>query len=326
MEKFITYSEFLFEKELKTTKRQLLEVISSHLKNEESLIIQTVLENDLVDSFYSTDLDFLNEESFKEKLAKKVESIKNTLKEKGKQALTITQEKIMKLGSNIKSYVGTIIEIIKKQISKVIEKIKGASSTAVKSSKKLAEKIKENKDKKDFQEECKNFKEIYNSGIKWIKDGFVKNVEEAMTKNATNEELELNMYKSLIDGLNTGEITLEMLFEETESGTPKIPFFKKLVDGIRSIPPIKQLFEFGEYAEKIAQNSLHKASVFLNKVAGAPGPYQFPKFGMLVGIGLEELARMAMNMGLLALIPGLGIVITIIETIETATTIISLVS
>jgi hypothetical protein len=47
---------------------------------------------------------------------------------------------------------------------------------------------------------------------------------------------------------------------------------------------------------------------------------------MLVGIGLEELARMAMNMGLLALIPGLGIVITIIDTIETATTIISLVS
>lgn len=318
------YSEFMVSYDLGIAKKKLLETIRIYSRPEESIVIDLIIESNLINEFYDGNIELLNEESFKEKLAKKVDTIKNTLKEKGKKALSDTQEKIMKIGSNVKSYVGAIIKTIKKQLEKILEIIKGAAQKAVESSDKIKEKIKENEGKKEFVDELKNFKEMYGGAVKWFKGGFVEDLEKSMTKKATNETLELHIYETLIDGLETQEITIETLLEEDKEGKPKIPFFKKLVDGIRKIPPIKQLWDFGLYAEKIANNALHKASVFLNKAAGTSGPHKFPTLGTLVGVGLEMLARKPLELGLMAMIPALGIILTTIKSVETAAFIMSL--
>lgn len=318
------YSEFIVSHNLTSAKRKLLETIQVYSKPEENIIIGIILESNLVNEFYDNNIEILNEESFKEKLAKKVSSIKKTIKEKGKSALSDTQEKIMKIGSNIKSYVGAVIQTVKKQIEKILEIIKAAAKKAVESSDKIKEKVKENEDKKEFIGELKNFKEMYGGAVKWFKSGFIKDLEESMEKKATNETLELHIYETLIEGLESQEITIGTLLEEDKAGKPKIPFFRKLVDGIRKIPPIKQLWDFGLYAEKVANNALHKASVFLNKAAGTSGPHKFPMLGMLVGVGLEVLARKPLELGLIALVPALGIIVTSIKSVEMAAFIMSL--
>jgi len=319
-----TFNEFFLEKSLQASKLELLNIIKEKSKDlSEVIVIDTIIESNLVDKFYQEGIDLLNEESFKDRLAKKVNSIKNTIKDKGKKALSDAQEKIIKIGTNVKSYVTNIIKIITKKIGDLITLIKGATSKAVKSSKKIKEKIAENKDKKEFVGELGNFKQMYSAGIKWVKSGFVKDLSKAVNTKATNETLELHVYDTLIECFKSGELTLEELLLE-EEGKAKIPFLSKLVDGIRKIPPMKQLFQFGEYAEKVATNALHKCSVFLKKAAGAGGPFQFPMLGVIVGIGLEELARAPIKMGLIAAIPALGLIVTVIETLETATTIMSL--
>lgn len=318
------YSDFIIGHNLAIVKRRLLETIQVYSKPEESIVIDIILESNLVNEFYDSNIEILNEESFKEKLAKKVSTIKKTIKEKGKSALSDTQEKIMKIGSNVKSYVGVIIKTVKKQIEKILEIIKNAAKKAVESSDKIKEKVKENEDNKEFVGELKNFKEMYGGAVKWFKSGFIKDLEESMEKKATNETLEIHVYETLIKGLESREITVGTLLKEDEGGKPKIPFFSKLVDGIRKIPPIKQLWDFGLYAEKAANNALHKASVFLNKAAGTSGPHKFPKLGMMVGLGLEVLARKPLELGLIALVPALGIVVTTIKTVEMAAFIMSL--
>jgi hypothetical protein len=318
------YADFIVSHNLTIAKRRLLETIQIYSKPEESIIIGIILESNLINEFYNNDVEILNEESFKEKLAKKVGSIKKTIKEKGKSALSDTQEKIMKIGSNVKSYVSVIIKTVKKQIEKILGIIKTAAKKAVESSDKIKEKVKENEGKKEFVGEIKNFKEMYGGAVKWFKSGFVKDLEESMTKKATNETLELHVYETLIEGIQSHEITIDSLLEEDTKGKPKIPFFSKLVDGIRKIPPIKQLWDFGLYAEKVANNALHKASVFLNKAAGTSGPHKFPKLGMMVGLGLEVLARKPLELGLIALVPALGIIVTTIKSVEMAAFIMSL--
>ena len=67
-------------------------------------------------------------------------------------------------------------------------------------------------------------------------------------------------------------------------------------------------------------------SIFFNKVAGASGPHEFPWMGMLVGIGLEELARFPAKIALLLLIPVLGLAVIAIETLEMGLTILSLIA
>jgi len=318
-DQFINYDDINLD--LKEAKLNLLNNISRHDKKYKD-VIDFIIESNLVNEVYS-----LNEIDLQKSLDNKVDSIKDTVKDKGKKALSITQQKIIKIGTNVKQYIGNVIKIIKKELAEAIGKIRKHTQKVVKSSQKIKKAIAENKDKKEFQEEVVHFKDMYGKGIAWAKKDPMNALQKSMQKKSKMEEsLEIFIYEALSEALDTGEITIDILIEQDAKGQPKIPFLKKMVDGLRNIPPFKQLWDFGKYAEKVGRNALHKASVFLNKTAGATGPWKYPDLGTIVGIGLEIVARKPLQLGLIAAIPPLGIVLTTVTTLETGATVVSLIS
>jgi hypothetical protein len=334
MVNFLSYNEFQNESRIENTHNRmlfesrvnLLNMIATIGTQEEKFVIDTILEANLVNEFYSDSNSVINEKSFKETLINKLDIIKDTIKTSGKKVLTDTQKNILKIGTSVKSYIKSIIGLINKGISSLMNSVKSRTKKAANSSKKLKKAIQENGDVVELKEEAINFKDLYSAGMGWAKSGFVKSIEASMGKKSVLEQFEIQTNNVIIEALESGEITLNQLYEADEDGQPKIPFLAKLVDGIRHIPPVKQLYDFSIWAEKKATDSLNKMSIFFNKVAGASGPHEFPWMGMLVGIGLEELARFPAKIALLLLIPVLGLAVIAIETLEMGLTILSLIA
>lgn len=321
----ISFEEYLeecnIEERLKTARLGLLLAVNEKLKGDERLLIKLIIEQDLINETYT-----LNEESLGDRINKKIQNAKETLKQKGKNALSKAQTFLVKMGNNIKSYISNLIKIIKKEMGEALGKIRKHVRKAIMASNKVKDAIRNTEMVKALEVEMKNFRDMYKKGMQWVKNDPLAAMQKAFFNKAKMEEqLEIEVLNLLTEAVSKNEIEISTLVEQDEKGQPKIPFLTGLVNSLRKIPPFKQLWDFGLYAEKMADNALEKASIFLNKTAGAGGPYNFKELSFIIGLGIEVVMRKTIQYGIVLLIPPMAFIISIISTIETGATILTLI-
>lgn len=321
----ISFEEYVekcsVEERLKTARLGLLLAVNEKLKADERLLINLIIEQDLINETYT-----LNEESLGDRINKKIENAKETIKQKGKNALSKGQEFLVKMGNNIKNYISNLIKIIKKKLAESIKKMRNHVRKAIMASKKLKDAIRNTEMVKALEVEMKNFRDMYKKGMQWVKNDPVAAMQKTFFNKAKlDEHLEIEVLNLLTESVSKNKIEISKLVEQDEKGQPKIPFLTGLVNGLRKIPPFKQLWDFGLYAEKMADTALEKASIFLNKTAGAGGPYDFKELSFLIGLGIEVVARKTIQYAIVLLIPPMAFIISIISTIETGATILTLI-
>lgn len=321
----ISFEEYVekcnVEERLKTARLCLLLAVNEKLKADERLLINLIIEQDLINETYT-----LNEESLGDRINKKIENAKETIKQKGKNALSKGQEFLVKMGNNIKNYISNLIKIIKKKLAESIKKMRNHVRKAIMASKKLKDAIRNTEMVKALEVEMKNFKDMYKKGMQWVKNDPIAAMQKSFFNKAKlDEHLEIEVLNLLTESVSKNKIEISKLVEQDEKGQPKIPFLTGLVNSLRKIPPFKQLWDFGLYAEKMADTALEKASVFLNKTAGAGGPYDFKELSFLIGLGIEVVARKTIQYAIVLLIPPMAFIISIISTIETGATILTLI-
>lgn len=115
----------------------------------------------LVETLNISDFDSLNEATLLDKLKTRLESAKETLKERGKNALTDVQQKIISLGGAIKGIVLSIVQKVKQWISKFVNIQKAKAKQFVSAAnKELNEKVSKIKDKKKLIDESKHLRQM----------------------------------------------------------------------------------------------------------------------------------------------------------------------
>jgi len=336
----LSYTEFLFESykagaEIDVKVNFLRAISNKILKNrEDKLFVEHVISrghsNQLFEAIEKNDYnllvesikyDALFEETFFQKFKRKTMEVINTVKEKGKQALSAGQELLMKFGGNILQPLQWIV----KQIAGVITKAWGAmKSLAMKAVEAAKEKIaglvsKYIGDGEEMAEKGKNLiKELGNldgmlgAGVAWITSGFSSAVVKTGSDAAKEDTSESNYYSSLytamlhetteminngysIDAIiQEGEAIKEYEKSINEGGDGKklnIPFISGLMDKIAHMPPFSWFHKLGDKAKEFSNNALGNLSYILTKVAEAPGPYEFEIIGGLVGVAVSYFAE-----------------------------------
>jgi len=275
----------------------------------------------------------LNEESIADKIKAKAQAALATAKERGKNALSKTQEVILKMGGNIKAIINKIMEAIKGFLSKSWEYIKGQVESKYEG---IRDKILESakgkfKGKQDVaKEEIGNLSSMTSAGLKWATGGVVDSMSKGLEKASSVEESYTNIIEnvyclsiadmiredwSFVNALKTDEIF------EGEGGGIKIPFLSSLAKRVANYEPFKTLHNVEHLAEEGANKGLSKISSFMSKVANAPGPFEFVVigaiFGLITGYAIkagvksliQEIGTTAAGAVIVSAIPGIGIVL-----------------
>ena len=121
----LEYNDFLLEKQLIRSRRDLTISIFSHIENIEPILTEAVemVEMGIFDDLTFENINKLSDEQLYEnifqKAKEKFQKAKETIKDKGKEALSATQKAIVKFG-------GDVSKIIKLIIQKLAEGIKAA--------------------------------------------------------------------------------------------------------------------------------------------------------------------------------------------------------
>ena len=316
-----TYDQFLAEKEVINAQRELLTNIFKQFEEIEPVMEDAMI---LVESgvfdMYLTDI---NEENLIQKAKAKFDAAVQIAKEKGKQALSATQEKIIKLGGNIVNVIKMIVEKLKEWMGQLWSAAQSFYATAAKSkTEKLTDSVSAMKGgkKNALIEEVSNFKNMSKGVAAWVKTGFVQDTAKAAATAAKEDEgegsakeavvFELMMIQSINEAVVSGELNFVDLIEEGEGG---IPFVSAIAHKMHHIPPFNLLDKVKEAAANITGGILNKVSFYSTKIAGAPGPYEFVTIATLLGIFAEVEFKGIAKHAILHAIPGLGLVVTIIS-------------
>lgn len=324
--KILLYEQFLNQGTLLETRRQLLINIFEQFEDVKPFMNEAVLfVNEGIFDMAFVEGEYLNEESIMAKMKDKFANAVNIVKQKGKQALTDTQETILQLG-------GKIANVIKLLVSKLAEWVKSALSAAqstfknaVASSRdKIADKIEKIDDKHLLIDEVKKLKAISVSTVKWLQGGLVNQVAKAADvatkEDGSNEAFEIALLISINESIKNGDLDFTDILE---SGG--IPFVSAIAHKMHHIPPFNLLDKVKQAAEKVAGGALNRFSIYATKLAGAPGPYEFVAMAAIIGIIAEVQVKGIAKHAILTAVPGLGTILSIISNVAMALAVIGIV-
>ena len=298
MEQLLTLNQFLNEKatreDLLQEQRLLYKNVFGQFEELNECLDEAMALVDLgvFDGLVYEDLenDALYENLF-QKAKDKLAAAKKTLADKGKKALSDTQETILKIGGDITKVIKMAIEAIAAACKKAYEAVSAAAKKAAEGkSGELRDKISSMKDKSSLATEIKNAKAMLGSMKAWVMGGFNKEAAKAMQTAAKQDEgfsqysMELALYKSINEAVVAGELDFTDLVNE---GGAKIPFISAIAAKLNKIPPFKQLYAVKNKVKDFVGNALETFSVWATEVSGAPGPYKFVALATLIGIIVE---------------------------------------
>lgn len=323
------FNQFIQKDHLAYIAESLLSTRSTLLTSDEKLVLGVMYENNMIlDIFNET----LNEESLAQKWADKAAAAIETAKEKGKSALSTAQERILKIGKDIKSLVTVVVESIAKFMKAAWEYLREkVKSSYDKKKEDIIAAAKPKIDKhgvKKTSQEIDNLKTMCKAAVTWATSAFTKEAGSGLMKAANTDEklsfvdiLEKSIYIAIGDMIAEGEEidfdTINLL-NENEGGTVNIPFLSSLAKKIAEIPPFSLLHKAEHFVAEQANNGLEKLSVVLSKFMSVPGPFEFivvgSLFGLVTGYAIKhgvtelihEIGMNAIVASVAVLLPGIG--------------------
>ena len=302
MQRLLTINQFINEK---ATKAQVLveqremyknifgqfTEIKPFMNEAVALVDAGIFDDMLIENLVNMNEDDIYENLF-QKAKEKFNRAKEVIKQKGKGALTDTQEMILKLGGDVSKVIKLIVENIAAACKKAYETVASAASAAAEKSKaELKKSLESMKDKNKLSEEIKNAKAMLKAMKGWVMGGFNQEATKAMTTAAKQDEgfsqytMELALYKSINEAIAVGELDFSDMINE--GGGAKIPFISSIAAKLNKIPPFQQLYAVKNKVKDFVGNGLETFSVWATEVAGAPGPYKFVALATLIGIIVE---------------------------------------
>ena len=319
----LTFESFVANQNIVETRRELMINIFNQfdeikpIMNEATLMVESGIFDDGFES--------INEENLIGKMKAKFDNAMQVVKTKGKEALTDAQEKIIKLGGNIGHIIKLMVEKLKEWVKSLFAAATSHFKSAASSKSDEIKKAVEGSDKKKIAVEVKNLKDITTATAKWATSGFVQDTTKAAStaaKEDVTEAFELAVLQSINEAVISGELDFTDMVEESEGG---IPFVSAIAHKMHHIPPFSLLDKVKQGAEKIAAGVLNKLSYYANKLAGAPGPYEFVALAAIIGIIAEVQFKGVAKHALLHAVPGLGMIAGIISNTAMALAVIGIV-
>lgn len=324
----LKYDQFLNYKTLTESRRTLMLNIFNQIEDVEPYMNEAIflVESGIFDDAFDEEL---NEESIMAKMKAKFDNAMQIAKEKGKKALTDTQEKILQMGGKIANVIKTLVNALAKWIADTFSAAKAHFSSAAASKKdKIISSVKNVKDTNQLATEIKNLKSVIGSTGSWLKSGFISQVNKGaaeVAKEDTNESINIPVFEIiLLESINDAILNRDLDFTDLfESGG--IPFVSAIAHKLHHVPPFNLLHKVQSAAEKIAGGALNKLSYYATELAGAPGPYEFAALATIIGIVAEVQFKGAAKAALVNLIPGIGTVAYIISHVAMALAVIGIV-
>lgn len=331
-----TYDQFLLEKELVKSQRQLMVNIFEQFAELKPIMETATMM--VEEGFFDMPLMTINEENLFQKAKAKFDQAVQVAKEKGKQALSDAQEKIIKIGGNIANVIKLIVEKLKEWIGALWQGAqafyaKAAGSKTEELKKKIESSSTEYKNK--LLVEVKEFKQMSGAVGKWVAGGFVKDTAKAAVVAAKEDEkpnesiiFDLAIMSAINEAVVAGQIDFTDLVNEGGDGhgdSHGIPFVSAIAHKMHHVPPFNLLDKVKQGAEKIAGGVLNKISYYATELAGAPGPYKFVAVAALIGIIVEVKFKGAAKHALLHAVPGLHTIASIISNVAMGLAVIAVV-
>lgn len=332
----LQYNEFLLEKDLITARRNLAVAVFERLEEVQPILSEAIdmVELGIFDNFTLETFSNFTEEELNENLFKiakeKLQKAKETIKQKGKDALSGAQEKIIKFGGDVSKVIKTVIKQIQDAVKKAFDSGKAIAQKAIaKAKEKVSKAVGEIKDPKKLSEDLKNAKSMLAATAKWVTGGFSKEAAGAMNKAAKTADggeakesfnplvFELIITEGIANSIRSGEIDLNEIINEGGGGA-KLPFISKIAAKLNEYPPFKQLYAVKNKTKDIVGSGLEKFSSWATDVAGAPGPYKFIALATIIGILVEmEVKGVGKKLLKFALhgIPAVGTIISVAATV-----------
>ena len=317
-----TYDQFLAEKELVKVQRELILNIFEQFEELKPVMEEAQL---LVnEGIFDGDLTSINEENLFQKAKAKFDQAVQVAKEKGKQALSDAQEKIIKIGGNVANVIKLMVDKLKEWVSELWNGAKAfyakaASSKTGDLKKKIEGAGGDYKNK--LVKEIKNFKQMSGAVAGWVVGGFVKDVTKGAVAAAKSDGeakesiiFDLAILSSINEAVKAGHVDFTDLVNEGGDGHG-IPFVSAIAHKLHDVPPFNLLDKVKQAAEKVAGGTLNKVSYYATELAGAPGPFEFVALASLIGIYTEVKFKGVAKHALIHAIPGLGTIASVISTI-----------
>ena len=280
---------------------------------DESESLQFFINEGFIDDLFETCLT-LNEESFADKFKALAAAAKEKIKEKGKDyadKLGAKSQAALKFGGQIMAPLKTVLGKVKEILAKVWEAVKSMAKSAVESSKekllpKIENLVKDSDKKRSLAEEAKNLSVMATACVKWATGDYVGDLAKGGVKAATTEEsltydraFESAFYYAAAETLNEGftleDILIECKLFENAHGEAKggihIPFISSIMSKLSHVPPFSVFHKIEAAVEKSAEKGLNKVSILASKIAGAPGPFEFPVVAGLLAIVVGHIAE-----------------------------------
>lgn len=300
MQPLLSFTEYATRSQVIAEQRSMYINIFNQFEEVKPVINEAIalVDAGLFDDMLLEDLMSIDDASIEENLIQKAkekfDKAVAVAKEKGKQALTDTQQMIIKIGGDIGKVIKLVVQNIAKACKTAYDKV---YAMALKAGKAKAPEIKDAiegvTDKSLLANEIVNATKMLKSFKAWVLSGFHKEMAQAMQKAAkdsdTNESfspygMELGLYKSINEAVLSGELDFSTL---NEAGGVKIPFVSSIAAKLNKIPPFSLLYKVKNKVKDFVGNSLEKFSVWATEVAGAPGPYKFVALATIIGVITE---------------------------------------
>lgn len=313
----LDFEQFILESQASSRKKNLIEQIMLNVAEsmEERSFVEMLIESNFFRDDYS-----LNEENLIDKMKRKYDDVVTMAKEKGKSALSDTQEKILAFGGKIQNVIKLIVQKVSKFLRETWDAARSAASSAVDKVKdELIKKAENIKDQNLLSKEVSSFKTIAKGGVTWAISGFPKDLADAEMKAAKVDESQMEEF-FLEAALEISKKENFMSLFESEDG---IPFLSAIAHKLHEFPPFNLLHKIADKAGKIAKNVLDKASIFFSEVAGTP-VVQFVVLPVLIGVVVEYQVKHA-AIGALSVIPGIGMIASLIGTVALALAVITVI-
>jgi hypothetical protein len=312
-------------------KKRLFESLSicPFLSPEERLFSELIIETNQWNFFLD---GTLNEESIADKLKAKAKAALQTIKDKGKEYLSDTQEVILKIGGNISALIGKIMNVLKAFLTKAWSWIQKQVESGFAASKEGIIKAASGKfkGKADVAKaEVKNLGAMAKGAASWCTGGVVGDMEKGMNDAGKIDEsfayiLENGLYLAASELILEDEEFVNYLRNDDlyeSGGGVKIPFLSALAHKLSEVQPFKALHSLEHTAGDAANSGLGKISSVLSKVAKAPGPFEFTivgaVFALVTGYAIKagvknivhEIGASAFGAMVVGLIPGIGVIL-----------------
>jgi hypothetical protein len=317
--KIKSYEGFVANKRLVESRRQVIINVLEQFEEIKPIMNEALLIVEF--GIFDEGFDNLNEENLISKMKAKFDAAVEVAKEKGKQALTKSQEVIIKLGGKIASIIKLIVEKLKEWVDAAWTAAKSAYASGAQAKVKeitAAIEKKSEESKNLLLKEVKQGKQVVSATVGWITSGFVKDTATAAQQAASEdvkEAFEIAILDSINEAVINGDIDFTDLLKESDANGPSIPFVSAIAHKMHHIPPFNLLDKVKQAAEKVAKGTLGKLSYYATELAGAPGPFEFIALAGIIGIIAEVQVKGVAKHALLHAVPGLGTVASIISNV-----------